>query len=66
VTEYQKSAKRRTPRQLEIESLFVSDFDNIFDIAHKDALTLINIKEDRVSSFSKRERKAWKYGLNRH
>jgi hypothetical protein len=51
-----KSASRRTPRQLELESVFVSDFDNLFDIAHKDALTLITIKEDKEFLLAQREK----------
>uniref|UniRef100_A0A2S2PCY9 Uncharacterized protein n=1 Tax=Schizaphis graminum TaxID=13262 RepID=A0A2S2PCY9_SCHGA len=51
-----KSASRRTSKQLEAESVFVSDFDNLFDIAHKDALTLISIKEDKEFLLAQREK----------
>lgn len=31
-----------------IESIFVNDFDNLFDIVHEDTLTLLTIKEDET------------------
>lgn len=40
-----------------IESVFVSDFDNLFAIAHIDALIFIVIKEDKEFLFAHRERR---------
>lgn len=51
-----KSSLRRTPHQKEIESVFVDDFNNLFDIAHKDALTLITIVEDKQFLLAQREK----------
>src|SRR6218665_3325061 len=42
-----KNAKRQTNTQKEKETEFVDDLDNLFDMAHMNALNLIKIKKDR-------------------
>lgn len=48
----------------EIESIFVSDYDNLFAIAYKDALIFIIIKHDKEFFLAQKEDKTWKYGPN--
>lgn len=51
-----KSASRRTEVQQGKEEAFVQNFDDLFDAAHADALTLINIDEDRQFLLAQREK----------
>src|SRR6218665_3297894 len=50
-----KNAKRQTNTQKEKETEFVDNLDNLFDMAHMNALNLIKIKEDREFLVSQRE-----------
>ncbi|GBM85082.1 hypothetical protein AVEN_248813-1 [Araneus ventricosus] len=51
----QKSACRRSETQEENERNFISDLNNLFDIAHATALEIIKIEEDRKFLLSQRE-----------
>ncbi|GBN77624.1 hypothetical protein AVEN_151302-1 [Araneus ventricosus] len=51
----QKSACRRSETQEENERNFTSDINNLFDIAHANALEIIKIEEDRKFLLSQRE-----------
>ncbi|GBN10564.1 hypothetical protein AVEN_102257-1 [Araneus ventricosus] len=51
----QKSTCRRSEKQEENERNFISDLNNLFDIAHANALEIIKIEEDRKLSLSQRE-----------
>ncbi|GBM12833.1 hypothetical protein AVEN_247602-1 [Araneus ventricosus] len=51
----QKSACRRSETQEENERNFISDLNNLFDIAHANALEIIKIEEDRKLLLSQRE-----------
>ncbi|GBN97250.1 hypothetical protein AVEN_71305-1, partial [Araneus ventricosus] len=51
----QKSACRRSETQEENERNFTSDLNNLFDIAHANALEIIKIEEDRKLLLSQRE-----------
>ncbi|GBN60140.1 hypothetical protein AVEN_271545-1 [Araneus ventricosus] len=51
----QKSAYRRSETQEENERNFISDLNNLFDIAHANALEIIKIEEDRKFLLSQRE-----------
>ncbi|GBM54440.1 hypothetical protein AVEN_275641-1 [Araneus ventricosus] len=51
----QKSACRRSETQEENERNFISDLNNLFDIAHGNALEIIKIEEDRKFLLSQRE-----------
>jgi hypothetical protein len=51
-----KSASRRTEVQQRKEEAFVEVFNDIFDIAHADASTLIKIPEDREFLLAQREK----------
>ncbi|GBO29689.1 hypothetical protein AVEN_262775-1 [Araneus ventricosus] len=51
----QKSACRRSETQEENERNFISDLNNLFDIAHANALEIIKIVEDRKFLLSQRE-----------
>ncbi|GBN23001.1 hypothetical protein AVEN_206718-1 [Araneus ventricosus] len=53
----QKSACRRSETQEENEHNFISDLNNLFDIAHANALEIIKIEEDRKFLLSQREPK---------
>ncbi|GBN70236.1 hypothetical protein AVEN_192352-1 [Araneus ventricosus] len=50
----QKSACRRSETQEENERNFISDSNNLFDIAHANALEIIKIEEDRKFLLSQR------------
>ncbi|GBM45488.1 hypothetical protein AVEN_210221-1 [Araneus ventricosus] len=52
----EKSACRRSETQEENERNFISDLNNLFDIAHANALEIIKIEEDRKFLLSQRER----------
>ncbi|CAH0555124.1 unnamed protein product [Brassicogethes aeneus] len=43
----QKNATRRTDRQAHLEASFKNTFDDLFDVAHADAIKIIKIQEDR-------------------
>ncbi|GBN44935.1 hypothetical protein AVEN_7158-1 [Araneus ventricosus] len=51
----QKSACRRSETQEENERNFISDLNNLFDIAQANALEIIKIEEDRKILLSQRE-----------
>ncbi|GBN66799.1 hypothetical protein AVEN_170044-1 [Araneus ventricosus] len=51
----QKSACRRSETQEENERNFISDLNNLFDIAHANALEILKIEEDRKFLLSQRE-----------
>ena len=51
-----KSASRRTESQQKKENAFLSEFDNLFDVAHADAFTLITVQEDREFLMTQREK----------
>ena len=42
-----RNANHRSEMQMKKEQAFKADFNDIFDVAHADALTLIKIAEDR-------------------
>ena len=50
-----KNAKRRTDTQRANEAAFVDELDNLFDIAHMDALSLIKIHEDKQFLLAQRQ-----------
>ncbi|GBM17299.1 hypothetical protein AVEN_237286-1 [Araneus ventricosus] len=51
----QKSACRRSEKQEDNERNFISDLNNLFDIAHANALEIMKIEEDRKFLLSQRE-----------
>ena len=51
-----KSASRRTEVQQGKEDSFVQTFDDLFDVAHANALILIKIEEDRQFLLAQREK----------
>lgn len=55
MTRYQKNFKNSL-HQLPTESVVINDFNNVFDIAHSEALTLITIKDDKKFLFAQREK----------
>jgi hypothetical protein len=63
----QKNCKRRTETQLKNEEIFVQEFDNLFDIAHQNALQMMNIAEDKefLRNQRKKGREGQMYGLDR-
>lgn len=50
----QKNAGKQTDNQKTKESLFISQFDNLFDFSHNDALIMVN---DEVKNFLLNQRK---------
>ena len=50
-----KGRSRKSDAHRTRESIFVKEGDNLFDIAHEDALTLIKIEEDREFLLRQRE-----------
>ena len=46
-TGLKKSINRRTPKQLENEEKFKEPLNDLFDVAHADALEMISIQKDR-------------------
>lgn len=50
-----KGKCRRSQPQIMKESLFVAELDNLFDIAHADAMNLIRIDEDKLFLEAQRE-----------
>jgi hypothetical protein len=50
-----KNSKRDTDKQRENEAEFAQDLDNLFDIAHADALDLIKIQEDKEFLIAQRQ-----------
>ena len=55
-TKLKKNAGRQTETQRTYETVFVEELDNLFDIAHMDAMTLITIQEDRDFLVAQREK----------
>lgn len=51
-----KNRTRRTPAQVEKEKLFDESLDDLFDIAHNDALKLITIEEDKQFLINQRKK----------
>lgn len=51
----QKRAKTRTETQEQEENAFVQDLQNLFDIAHADALEMITVQEDRQFLITQRD-----------
>ncbi|KAK6185944.1 hypothetical protein SNE40_008071 [Patella caerulea] len=51
-----KNEKRRSGTQVANEENFKESFDDLFDVAHADALTLITISEDREFLLAQREK----------
>ena len=51
-----KNASRRTDCQQRKEDVFVNILDDLFDIAHSDAMTLIQLSEDRDFLVAQREK----------
>lgn len=51
-----KNANRRSKTQISNEEMFTSDFNDLFDIAHADALNLIKIPEDQEFLLAQREK----------
>ena len=62
----QKNWKRRTESQLRKEENFVHEFDNLFDIAHQNALQYMNITEDKEFLINQRKkgREGYMYGID--
>lgn len=52
----QKTCKRRTALQEKREHDFVEELDDLFDIAHGDALSIIQIEEDRLFLLNQRKK----------
>lgn len=52
----QKGSSRRSKPQIDKEQAFTIDLDNLFDVAHVDALVLLTIEEDRLFLLAQRER----------
>jgi hypothetical protein len=52
----QKAASRRTETQQLKEDAFSTGLDDLFDVAHVDALSLIKIAEDREFLLAQREK----------
>ena len=61
-----KNSKRRTETQLRNEEIFMQEFDNLFDIAHQDALKIMNITEDKEFLINQRKkgREGHMYGID--
>ena len=53
---FKKNQKRNSANQLAKEDQFKASFDNLFDVAHKDALSLMAISEDREFLLAQREK----------
>ena len=51
-----KNRKRRSANQLAKEDQFKAPFGDLFDVAHKDALILMAIPEDREFLLAQREK----------
>lgn len=62
----QKHAGRTTVKHKQSEELFTDKFDNLFDIAHTDALILISIEEDKQFLINQRKkgRAGYMYGID--
>lgn len=62
----QRNCKRRTETQLRNEETFVQEFENLFDIAHQNALEKIKITEDKefLINQRKKNREGHMYGLD--
>jgi hypothetical protein len=52
----QKNASRRTTAQIKLEESLTSTLDDLFDIAHADALQLIKVEEDKKFLLAQREK----------
>ena len=50
-----KNANRKTDKQQANETEFIQSLDNVFDMAHMDAMTLIKIPEDKQFLLAQRE-----------
>jgi hypothetical protein len=50
-----KNSKRKTDTQRENETIFANELENLFDIAHADALNLIKIDEDKQFLLAQRK-----------
>lgn len=63
----QKSAHRRTNTHKERERKFVANLNNLFDVAHADALNMIKIEEDKLFLLHQREpgRRGYLGGVDR-
>ena len=51
-----RNANGRSETQMKKEQAFKADFNDLFDVAHADALTLIKITEDREFLVAQREK----------
>lgn len=62
----QKHAGRKTISHKQREEQFTAKFDNLFDIAHNDALKLINIEDDKQFLINQRKngRVGFMYGID--
>lgn len=52
----QKSSKRLTEMQIKREQVFLEKLDDLFDIAHANALQMINIEEINIFLFNQRKK----------
>lgn len=52
----QKSSNRNTDLQKKKEKIFIDKFDDLFDIAHAEAMNMISIEGDRQFLFSQRQK----------
>ena len=60
-----KNSSRRTETQKKNEDIFIETLDDLFDVVHADAMTLIKIEEDKtVFASTKREREKGLHGGN--
>ena len=61
-----KNSKRRTETQVTNEETFVHEFDNLFDIAHQNAIEMMSITVDKefLINQRKRGREGHMYGLD--
>ena len=51
-----KNSKRQSETQKINEAEFINDLDNLFDVAHMNALSLITIEEDKDFLIAQREK----------
>ena len=53
---FKKNEKRRSANQIAKEDQFKAPLDDLFDVAHKDALILMTISENREFLLAQREK----------
>ena len=52
-----KNEKRKSKTQMEKEEAFSACFDDVFDVAHADALNMMTIQEDKDFLLAQREKR---------